>query len=142
MPSKKQPTPVFHNPPPAPKCKDCRFGVWAGFQLEIGECECGGDCEVCDGCGDEYKCSYCGLCEGSNKKENLCEVCEEESEEEKEEEVIYYFLKDYTLTQTEEPFNPQIHEWEMCLEVDGRIEKTYKRKNTDEGGNSEEEEDE
>jgi hypothetical protein len=63
-------------------------------------------------------------------------------EEEEEKEVIYYFLKDNELTQTDTPFNPKIHEWETLLEVDGRIEKTYKLKGTDEGGNCVEEEEE
>ena len=58
-----------------------------------------------------------------------------------DEEVIYYFLKDYELTQTDTPFNPKIHEWETLTKVvRGRIEKTYKLKGTDEGGNCDEEE--
>ena len=34
------------------------------------DCECGGDCETCDVCGDPYKCAYCGLCACST---NSCE---------------------------------------------------------------------
>jgi hypothetical protein len=48
---------------------------------------------------------------------------------------VIYFLKDYELTETDIPFDPLIHEWETCVEVDGRIEKTYKLRGTDEGGN-------
>ena len=41
------------------------------------ECECGGEYQKCENCGDKFQCSYCGLC---NCLEELglslhCAVC-------------------------------------------------------------------
>ena len=90
----------------------------------------------CVGCGDRV----CGFHEEPDHKDDRDEAVCNDCYECIEEEVIYYFLKDNELTQTDTPFNPKIHEWETLLEVDGRIEKTYKLKGTDEGGNCDEEE--
>ena len=42
----------------------CPHGRSAGFQQDIGECECGGYFDECKTCGDKYKCQHCGLCDG------------------------------------------------------------------------------
>ena len=97
---------------------------------------------------EEEKCNTCGKNIDDDDDDKKCgEGCPEydegwkETHPEEEEEVIYYFLKDYELTQTDTPFNPKIHEWESLTKViRGRIEQTYKLKGTDEGGNCDEEE--
>jgi hypothetical protein len=58
-------------------CKKCdatedwkkEFPDWYPEEKEE-DCECGGDCETCDICGDPHKCAYCGLCACST---NSCE---------------------------------------------------------------------
>ena len=49
----------------------CPCGTADGFERDIGDCSCGMANEECPVCGDEYKCSICGCCEGSNFADNF-----------------------------------------------------------------------
>ncbi len=53
--------------------EECPHGIGGGFQLDIGECECGGHFDECKTCGDKYKCQHCGLCNGTGMTNEIDE---------------------------------------------------------------------